>query len=128
MTFTRQLAATDVKKKERIRTMSRRITTRTEITDKELAIEALKSAGISYQVDGDTINLTSGTYTHATLDLQTGTIEGDSDYGHSSRNLGLLRQHYSEAKVKAKYLREGTIIDSREVNSEGDIVLMWHMA
>jgi len=107
--------------------MSRRIETRTEITDKDLAIDALKAAGISHQVQGNMIHLGSGTYSNATLDLKTGTISGDSDYGHTSAKLGLLRQHYSEAKVKAEYLKNGTIIDSREVNEEGDIVLMWHM-
>jgi hypothetical protein len=107
--------------------MSRRITTKTEMTDKGLAIQALKEAKITHEVHDNVIVMTSGALDNASLDLRTGTITGDTDYGHSADSLGLLRQFYAEAKVKAEYLRNGTIIDSREINTEGDIVLQWHM-
>jgi len=108
--------------------MSKRIKTNTEITDKELAIEALNQAEIVYQIKGDTIYMDSGELMHTSLSLKTGEISGDSDFGHTSENLGLLRKYYSEAKFKRECLKNGTLIDERQVNEEGDIVLMWHMA
>jgi len=109
--------------------MSRRIARQTSITDKELALQALKQAGIQYQDQGNTIRFTSGTMANATLDLTTGTISGDSDFEHTKERLvGLLRQHYSEAQIKREYAKLGTVIDERQTDKQGNVVLMWHMA
>lgn len=109
--------------------MSRRITTKTSITDKDLAEQALKQAGIQYQDQGTSIRFTSGEMANATLDLTTGTISGDSDFGHTKERLvGLLRQHYSEAQVKREYAKLGAVIDERQIDNQGNVVLMWHMA
>jgi N-acetyl-beta-hexosaminidase len=108
--------------------MSRRIYSKTSITDKDLALQALKQAGIQYQDQGKTILFTSGEMANATLDLTTGTISGDSDFGHTKEGLvGLLRQHYSEAQIKREYAKLGTTIDERQTDGQ-DVVLMWHMA
>lgn len=105
--------------------MSRRVTTQTEIKDKGLAIQALKQAGLSFREVGETqINITSGRLAHATIDLRSGEISGDSDHGHSRESLGLLRQYYAEAKYKAECAKQGITIDSRTVSKNGDIVLM----
>jgi hypothetical protein len=108
--------------------MSRRISTQTEIKDKDLAIAALNQAGITHEVIGNTIRMSSGFMANATLDLNTGTVTGDSDFGHSSSNLGLLRQYYSEAKVRAEWLKSGAVIDERQNDVEGNIILLWHTA
>jgi hypothetical protein len=105
--------------------MSRRISTQTEIKDKDLAIAALNQAGIMHEVIGNTIRMNSGFMANATLDLNTGTVTGDSDFGH---NFGLLRQYYSEAKVRAEYLKSGAVIDERQNDVEGNIILLWHTA
>lgn len=107
--------------------MSRRITTETNITDRDMAIEALELADISYTVQGDSIFMSSGDFRNARLDLKTGAISGDSDYGHTSEKFGLLRQHYGEAMVRAEARSNGTTIESRDVDEEGNIVLMWQV-
>jgi type II secretory pathway pseudopilin PulG len=108
--------------------MSRRIAQKTEIKDLALAIQALKQAGIAYRVAGSEIYLTSGDFENARIDLKTGTISGDSDFGHSEDKFGELRQHYSEAMVRHEYLKTGTSIDSRITDQEGNIVLGWQRA
>ena len=92
--------------------MSHRVTTKTRINDKELAIQALKLAGMSYREEGTSvIRITSGSMREATLDLRTGTITGDSDY-HRQDTLGALRRHYSEAEIRQRCLLEGHSIES----------------
>lgn len=108
--------------------MSRRIETRTEITDKDLAIQALEQAGIAFTVNGDYINLQSGNLKDARINLRNGSVTGDSDYGHNEAKFGVLRQYYSEAKVRDAFLKEGVTVDGREVNDDGEVVLTWSMA
>jgi hypothetical protein len=106
--------------------MSHRVTTQTEIKDKTLAIQAIKGAKLQYrEVGNDQLVITSGGMNNATIDLRTGVISGDSDYGHDKENLGVLRQHYSEAKFRAESLKNGVSIESRVVEKNGDVVLMW---
>jgi len=107
--------------------MSRRVTTNTEIKDKDLAIAALKQAGVMHDVSGNTIRMSSGFMAGATLDLTTGVISGDSDYGNSE-NFGLLRQFYGEAQFKAECLKTGIVIDERLNDNEANTVLLWHTA
>lgn len=108
--------------------MSHRVTVQTEIKDKALAISALKAGNISYREQGDMLHLTSGGFDGATINLRTGDISGDTDYGHQAGKLGLLRQNYSEAKYRAEAIKQGISITSKSVNKDGDIVLMCRMA
>ena len=109
--------------------MSRRIETRTEITDKDLAVQALEQAGIDYSVSGNFIYLKSGDFENARIDLRNGSVVGDSDYaGHSETTFGILRQYYSEAKVRDTYLKEGVTIEGRDLNANGEVVLTWSMS
>lgn len=108
--------------------MSRIITTQTQIKDKELAVLACSQAGISFRDEGDQLIFTSGSLAHARLDLTTGNISGDTDFGHSKSSLGVLRQFYSEAQFKREAQKIGTTITERTTDKEGNIVLQWHMA
>lgn len=108
--------------------MSRRIENQTNITDKDLACRALQLAGMDYQVQGDTIHIKSGSMASARLNLKTGMVSGDSDFGHTEDSLGVLRQYYSEALFKRECARQGTVIDQRQVDANGDVVLLWHTA
>lgn len=108
--------------------MSRIIQLQTEMTDLNLATTALESAGIAYTVNGDIIRMLSGDLNNATIDLKSGRISGDSDFKHTSYKFGMLRQHYSEAQVREAYAKEGTQVDERATDTEGNIVLMWHTA
>ncbi len=108
--------------------MSHRVTTKTEIKDKALAAQALKIAGMGYQDMGTSLRITSGKMCNATINLQTGEISGDTDYGHTNKSLGALRQAYGEAKYRAECMKQGINITSREVNRDGDVVLYCRMA
>lgn len=105
--------------------MSRRVTTKTEIKDKSIAINALKKAGYAYSERGSTLSITSGPLRGAMIDLTTGDISGDSDYSHTEDSLGKFRQNYSEAKYTSELQRQGITIESRNVNREGDIELVY---
>lgn len=108
--------------------MSHRVETKTEITDKALAIKALKQNGWSFQDEGQSLRITSGPMDRAVIDLRTGSITGDSDW-HGPRGTGLigLNQSYAEQKLKATLLKEGATIQSRHVEGER-VVIMAHMA
>jgi hypothetical protein len=108
--------------------MSHRVTVQTEIKDKALAIEALKAAGVSYREQGNTLQLTGGNYNNAVINLATGQITGDTDWGHDAGKLGLLRQNYTEAKFRAEAFRTGVSITDRVVDKDGNIVLSCRMA
>ena len=104
--------------------MSHRVTTETEIKDKALAIQAIKKAGLSYTEAGSTIRFTSGVLANATLDLNTGRITGDTDYGHSANKVGDLKMFYGEAKYLFECARNGIMIESRTLNKAGEIELI----
>ena len=108
--------------------MSHRVTVQTEIKDKAIAISALKAAGISYREQGNTLALSGGQFDRSVINLSTGQITGDTDYGHDQSRLGMLRQHYSEAKFKAEALKQGIEVQQRTVNKDGDIILQCRMA
>lgn len=108
--------------------MSHRVTTETEIKDKTLALQAAKTMGITAVENGkDSLRFTSGPLANSYLDLRTGRITGDTDYGHSASSLGALTQAYGEAKYRQECLRQGISIESREIDREGRIVLMCSM-
>lgn len=108
--------------------MSHRVTTETEIKDKVMLTQACKTANISFVDQGqDQVRFTSGALANAVLDLKSGRISGDSDYGHTSSGLGVLRQAYGEAKYKSECARQGIQIESRSLDHEGNIVLMCSM-
>lgn len=103
--------------------MSHRVTVQTEIKDRALAIEALKAAGIQYREQGEVLYLTGQGFDSSTLNLKTGAISGDTDYGHNAGKLGVLRQHYAEAQFKQESFRQGISIQSRTVDKDGNVVL-----
>lgn len=108
--------------------MSRRITNKLNMTDRGLAVDALHLAGCDFTEEQSLLHITSGTFRHATLNLETGEISGDSDFGHTAAQFGLLRQYYSEAKLRQDCAKNGTSIDEKALDEEGNIVLMWHAA
>ena len=105
--------------------MSHRVTTQTEIKDKDLAKSALKQAGYDFREQGESLYITSGDLSGATIDLRTGLVSGDSDYrGHSRETMGALRQFYAEAKYKKELATQGGYVENRSVDEKGRVVLM----
>lgn len=104
--------------------MSHRVTTQTEIKDADLAKDALKAAGLGFREQGTSLYITSGSLANAVIDLRSGLVTGDTDYGHRSEAFGALKQFYSEAKYKKELSRQGGYVESRQVDKNGDIVLM----
>lgn len=105
--------------------MSHRVTTETEVKDKQLAIAALNQANYTFKDEGTTLRVTSGPLRNSTIDLKTGRITGDTDYGHkdSLDSLGALKQAYGEAKYRKAVAQEGGSIVSRSVDVNGDVLL-----
>lgn len=109
--------------------MSKRITTKTDIKDKGFAATALKNAGLAFEEMSNTmLRITSGDLANATIDLTTGIISGDTDFGHRKEVLGSLRKHYSEVKFRHEAAREGVQIKQRMEQKDGSIVLKCRMA
>jgi hypothetical protein len=104
--------------------MSHRVTSKTCIKNKALAISALKIAGMSYQEQGNSLQITSGKARRAVINLTTGDITGDSDL-HSVDTLGALRQNYSEAEVIQTNMVQGHSKESREVMQDGRVRLVY---
>lgn len=108
--------------------MSRRVTTKTEIKDMALAKTALQSAGYGFEEHGSQLSITTGSLRGAIIETRTGEISGDTDYGHRESEMGALRQFYGEAKYRAELAKQGGWVDSRQVDKNGDIVLMCAVA
>jgi len=104
--------------------MSHRVTTQTEIKDKALAAQAAKAAGLTFVEEGDTLRFTSGSMKNAVLNLRTGQIMGDTDYGHSAEKLGAFKMWYSEAKYNLECARQGIMVETRSMNENGEIELI----
>jgi hypothetical protein len=104
--------------------MSRRVTTKSAIKDKNLAAQALKAAGLTFEDCGNTLRVTSGSMRNASIDLRTGEISGDSDYGHTSETLGQVRVHYSEAEYLAMCFKKGHTLESRTLIQNGEVELI----
>jgi hypothetical protein len=102
--------------------MSHKVTFDSPIKDGPLAKAALDAAKFSYTESGPRITITSGPLNRATIDLTTGEIISDSDW-HTKEQLGILRQHYSEAEFRRMALREGVTIQSRQVLQGGVVRL-----
>lgn len=104
--------------------MSHRITTKTQMTNKDLAIDALKMASVSYQESGaSTLRITSGPLRNASIDLTTGNVVGDTDY-HGRDTLGALRKFYSEAQIRERCRLEGHTVEERSQLQDGRIRLV----
>lgn len=107
--------------------MSRRVTFRSELKDRDLTIQALNALQYTYsEVVKDTLHITSGPMNRATINLKTGDVEGDSDW-HTKGELGGLRQAYSEAEFRRITQRQGAIIESRTAIDGGKIKILVRM-
>ena len=107
--------------------MSHRVTTQTEIKDKDIAKKALTAAKMDFRESGHILNIMSGPMAGAHIDLSTGEVVGDTD-AHNKGTLGLLRQQYGEQKYRAECVKQGVMVESRTVDQKtGDIILMCAM-
>jgi hypothetical protein len=106
--------------------MSHRITTKTEITNKKLAIQALKTAAWGYTESGDTLRVLDGPMRNATVNTSTGTVSGDTDWHRRGGGDGLqaLNKFYSEALIRAETQKQGGQIESRTLDKDQNIILI----
>ena len=105
--------------------MSHRVTTQTTITEKKIAIAALKAAGWSYTESGNNLRISSGPMARSTINLSNGEVFGDADHvNDGDSSMGALNQGYSEALVRANAMNEGYEVEGREIeHATGDIIL-----
>lgn len=106
--------------------MSHRVTVETKITNKEHAISALKAQNISFREQGNNLQLLSGDFNGASINLTTGVLtSGDTDHFRVDESkLGMIRRHYAEAATRAEIAIQGGNIQSTEEQKNGDIELM----
>jgi hypothetical protein len=97
------------------------------ITDRELAVSSLKKLGYGYREAGNSLTITSGPMSNALLNLESGEVTGDTDYGHSREGLQALNQTYGEQKYVQECQRQGITIESRSVDQQGNVILMCAM-
>lgn len=103
--------------------MSHRVTYKSELRDRDLTIQALAAIGCSYRNEGATKLVAIGSpLDGATIDLSTGEIVGDTDF-HTRDQLGVLRQHYSEAEFRRMAILQGVTVETRQVTQEQVIEL-----
>lgn len=107
--------------------MSKRVTTDTEIKDRSIALDAFKSCGLHFQETSPTTFEIRAGRSVGMLDLRTGQIVGD-DMSFQKKDFEALKQHYAEEKYVWELRQQGATIHSREVNEQGDIVLMYQTA
>lgn len=98
--------------------MSRRISISTKITNKAAAEAALKAQGWGYNVSGESISITSGPMSRASINLKTGEVAGDTDV-HTDRygaqgSLGSLNRSYAEQLIRAEVASKGGYIEACE--------------
>lgn len=100
--------------------MSYRVTTKTAIQDQAAAEVALKKKGWDYRVASGSIQITTGPMHGSTINLQTGEVEGDSDFhGMKGERLSALNQGYGEAKVTMEVESRGGFFESQETLANG---------
>jgi len=104
--------------------MSKRVTTQTEIKDRGIALEAFKASGTHFhEMSPDTFEVRAGR-SRGVLDLRTGQIEGD-DMSFRKADFETLSQHYGEQKYMEELRRTGASVHSREVDKDGNIILVF---
>lgn len=113
--------------------MSHRHTINTSITNKEIAKQALQAAKVEFREQGDQLFLTSGNYRDTVIDTRSGRVtSGDTDHVRvSAAEIGVLRQHYTEALHRHEAMVQGIEIQSRStrvINGEDCVVLHCRMA
>lgn len=106
--------------------MSHRVTTKTEIKNKALAISALKASGCDFREEGNNISISSGPLRGATLNLTTGVIGGDWNSGLRQGNdsIGFLKRFYAEATIMEEFALQGIAVEQRVVEKDGRIRLI----
>ena len=104
--------------------MSHRVTTQSQIKNKDLAVQAFKAAGLTASAVGPTKFEVRAGRSVGVLDLDTGVIAGDTDRW-SENDFDGLRQHYAEASYVAELRRTGASIQERTVDKEGNIVIVY---
>lgn len=104
--------------------MSHRVTTDTEIKSRDAALVAFKTANAQVRdLGSNKFEVRSGRSV-GTLDLGTGQIVGDTDRWHAP-DFDLLKQHYAEEVYTSELRRQGAVVQSREVDKQGNIVITY---
>lgn len=107
--------------------MSKRVITKTKITDITLASAALKRLGVRFKAAGPIIEILSGDLCGAQIDTRSGGISHDDEF-HPMSAVELVHETYTEEKLKVEILKNGGSIVERSTNKNGEIVLLYQVA
>lgn len=115
--------------------MSQRVMTETSIDNIELLREAAKAIDVPIKESGDRVDFGGrwsgpaqyqGAYGSG-IDVKTGQLFYDVEF-FKAEQFDPLKQAYAEAKYKLECMRQGVQIESREVDAQGQVVLMCSLA
>ncbi len=114
--------------------MSKRVTTKSTITDRTVALQAFKVWGVNgskgaersvHELSKTAFEIRSGRST-GRLDLTTGVITGDDMSFHES-DFDDLKQTYAKEKLVAELLLQGGSIHSQTTTQSGDIEIIYQI-
>lgn len=102
--------------------MSRRIEFTTNLTNADLLVKAFKRLGYKYSNKGPiySIDLPRG---FADINTVTGKVSGDEDFLKKT-TLQKVYQAYSEEEVLEKIYLQGATVESREVDKQGNVIIL----
>lgn len=115
--------------------MSQRVYTETEFRDADVLREAAKSIDLPLKENGDKIEFggklagsnVNGVQYGSGVDIKTGQLHYD-DMFFKPEMFNPLKQAYTEKKHAVECMRQGVQIESREVDANGNIVLLCSLA
>jgi len=104
-----------------------RTTVRTEMNDAMLVRRALDALAIKFEEQGSTFTL-HGAAEGVVIDVTSGRVQAAGEVGLDAGVVGRLRQHYAEQKFVLEAERQGVVVQARELNASGSIVLRCQIA
>lgn len=106
--------------------MSKRITIKTQFTDKAALQRACNDNDWAFKIQGDRADIDGGPLRGATINLKTGDVTGDTDF-HSEATANAFGMAYSEA-LWMNRISETGYLEGREVLEDGTVRLTAYVA
>lgn len=115
--------------------MSQRVFTETEIKDVNALREAAKEIGVPITESGDRVAFggkwagptVGGIQYGSGIDVKSGELYYDREF-FTPETFNPLKQAYAVAKYQIECMRQGVQIESKEVDTQGNVVLMCSLA
>lgn len=104
-----------------------RTTVATELTDAMLVRRVLSALAIEFEERGSTFTL-HGASKGIVIDVTSGRVQAPGEVDVDAGVVGRIRQHYAEQLFLVAAEKQGVVVQAREVNADGSIVLRCQLA